>query len=143
MTSDHFPVSINLSLNYNSIKHDEVFKLDYKRADWSKFRSLLDNTPKLDKDPCVDTMNDLISSWIVDSTSLAIPSKSQFQYKSSLHREIISLIKERRLIRRRLKKDPMLKSEYNSLTSRIRLKNENWLKFIRETVKSQKESPNF
>jgi hypothetical protein len=52
MTSDHFPISITLSAEYSTVETNEAVKLDYKRANWTKFRNLLENTPVFDNSMC-------------------------------------------------------------------------------------------
>jgi hypothetical protein len=85
----------------------------------------------------VDSINEQITNWIVESSNGAIPIKRSIQFKSSLPPEIVSIIKDRRIERRAYKKtnSDISKTEYNKLTSKLRLKikefrNTSWLKFV-------------
>ena len=104
MTSDHFPVTLLLSTSYTTSNPIQNNKLDYAKADWNKFKNLLESTPVLENISNVDMICDQISEWIINSAIESIPNKKPLTFKSSLPPLIIKLIKNRRFARRKLKK---------------------------------------
>lgn len=105
-TSDHFPVLACFELERPS--HTESTRYDYKRADWDKYRSILENT-NLNYDEISNTemLEKEINRVIIDAANNAIPT---FKYKANniaLPKNILDLIKERRLVRARDRKNKL------------------------------------
>ena len=138
MTSDHFPIRTCLSAQYLEIDKEAQEKLDFKKADWNMFRSIL-NSNQHQTPENIDEFNDLITKNILEAARKSIPKQSKKSFKSTLPPDIIKLIKMRRKIRRQFKKTqcPQLKTQFNQLTAELRTKlcefrNNNWLNFIQK-----------
>ena len=118
-TSDHFPVLACFELERPS--HTESTKnsnqidkrYDYKRADWDKYRSILENTNlNYDEFSNTETLEKEINRAIIDAANSAIPT---FKYKANntaLPKHILDLIKERRLVRARDRKNKLNGKKY-------------------------------
>ena len=126
MGSDHLPVSFSLNLSLtlkNNYKAEPRFNL--AKANWNLYHSLLSKRNSFySKDfLCSVDASELNSMVINDILAAACHSIPKFTHKlgKTLPKDILSLIKERKEIKKRIKKDPeKQKPLYNKLTSQIR-----------------------
>ncbi|RNA02124.1 RNA-directed DNA polymerase from transposon X [Brachionus plicatilis] len=131
MLNDHFPIQA-----YISIEHYITVK---SPTNWGFFQELLRSSRlNINSLTNIDKLNELISLKIMNAAQKSIPFQSQKFFKSSLPKNIVILIKERRKVLRLFQKTrcPSLKMTFNKLTSELRsnLKdflNQNWHENIR------------
>ena len=85
MTSDHYPIKINLNspkyyknlrdlnkIDYNNIKH-----LDYKKANWDLFKTNLnEDLSNIEEFDNLEEVNDKISKTILKAAHSSIPEKN-------------------------------------------------------------------
>jgi hypothetical protein len=131
MSSDHAPIMCTLGLKKNfrlEIKPSEP-KFNFNKADWIEYGHVLDELIDqigFDDDPerISPFLDEIFADLVVRAADQSVP-KIHFDQSKSYPPHIISLIKERREVRRDRKKltfenKPILSTEYNRLTSLIK-----------------------
>ena len=106
MGSDHAPIMCHLGLNVSLINEisSKNSRFNFKKADWSTFRELVrEGVSELDKVLEVDGLNDQLSDIIRQSADTSIPRFLNCSARS-FPENIIKLIKERREVRKDMKK---------------------------------------
>jgi hypothetical protein len=125
MGSDHAPILVEIHTGQERVSSilPEVISpsFNFKKADWPAFaarlESVADSVPDVLND--VESLNAFISSAIVEAAAATIPQSNRLKTKR-LPKSILELVKERRFVRRKMKKDPLLKTKYNLLTNQIK-----------------------
>ena len=129
MTSDHCPITFSFELekSYKLDKNENKTRLNFAKADWALFRKLLEETAKVISESTlyslnIDQLNDLITKHLLDAVEKSIP-KYINRGKNSLPKYIVDMIKQKREIRKEMKKKNSgnLKTFYNRLTSQIKV----------------------
>jgi hypothetical protein len=131
MSSDHAPIMCTLGLKKNfrlEIKPSEP-KFNFNKADWIEYGHVLDELIDqigFDDDPerISPFLDEIFADLVVRAADQSVP-KIHFDQSKSYPPHIISLIKERREVRRDRKRvtfenKPILSTEYNRLTSLIK-----------------------
>jgi hypothetical protein len=131
MSSDHAPIMCTLGLKKNfrvDIKPSEP-KFNFNKADWIEYGHVLDELIDqigFDDDPerISPFLDEIFADLVVRAADQSVP-KIHFDQSKSYPPHIISLIKERREVRRDRKRltfenKPILSTEYNRLTSLIK-----------------------
>ncbi len=140
MGSDHAPICVTIdtslqeSRGNNSLEQNDDF--DLSKADWFKFQEALNIQPSDEQWNDVEKLNTFIVNSILTAANLSIPKMTQ-KKSGTLPPNILLLIRERRELRRRIKHDQSLKTEYNRLTKRIKasiieFNSDKWEKFVNE-----------
>ncbi len=141
---DHDPIEVVFDLAPQ--KHSDTTmteKFDYTRADWMKFKAILQNIQI--KETHIDDLNNILTKEILAAADQSIPTLSMTKRSSSLPPFILKMIKKRREIRNKILKsnptDPTLKAECNKIKKEIdkaigeRIDN-NWNKFMKKCGRS-------
>jgi hypothetical protein len=131
MSSDHAPIMCTLGLKKNfrvDIKPSGP-KFNFNKADWIEYGHVLDELIDqigFDDDPerISPFLDEIFADLVVRAADQSVP-KIHFDQSKSYPPHIISLIKERREVRRDREKltfenKPILSTEYNRLTSLIK-----------------------
>ena len=129
ITSDHNVISLKLTINGSKPKVDSnvIQRFNFAKADWSLFYNLLqDFSNSLDvnsvEEMDTNSLNSFITKKIIEVADKTIP-KFKKSFRKSFPLEILNLIKERNIARKKVKKDknktPELKTEYNRLTNTV------------------------
>ena len=120
MLSDHAPIMVNLNISGTYLKSSKKPIFNFHKADWSKFRASLNSDPPVETLNDVDELNKFITNEINSAADKAI-TKINFSKnnKDQLPKPILDLIRERRTIRGRAKKDEVARKHYNFLSKEI------------------------
>ena len=127
MNSDHNVISLKLTINGSKPKEDTnvIQRFNFAKADWPLFYNLLQdfsNSLELStiEEMDINSLNSFTTEKIIEVADKTIP-KFKKSFRKSFPQEILKLIKERNIARRKVKKDkkktPELKTEYNRLTN--------------------------
>jgi len=111
-------VNLNISGIYLKSSKNPIF--NFHKADWSKFRASLNSDPPVETLNDVNELNKFITNEINSAADKAI-TKINFSKnnKDQLPKPILDLIKERRAIRGRAKKDEVARKHFNFLSKEI------------------------
>ncbi|RNA19185.1 hypothetical protein BpHYR1_051772 [Brachionus plicatilis] len=120
LTSDHYPIELELGFEYCEVKKENGKKLDYKKADWKKFKKALEAVFFCFDSKDLNLSNEIITKSILDAANSAIPKFPSKKFKNSLPKNIVALIHK----------------QCNKLTNMIRFniskhKNEKWENFLK------------
>ena len=143
MMSDHFPVSVNLNLSAGDLQNlkNELIepRFNFQKANWLLFHEVLlskANSYSIEYINSLDaeSLNTLVSTNIIEAANRSIP-KFCNRSNKSLPQEILCLIVERRKLRKEMKRNTLLKTQYNNLTAKISQciflhKNGKWKQFL-------------
>ncbi len=147
MGSDHAPIVCNFSFNFNfkSISNSNELRYNFKKADWNQYREIVNRgISELDSKELwnleINSLNAQLSDLMVRAAESSIPKFLNYNAKS-YPEEIISLIKNRREIRRDIKKiidldaKKIFRTEYNRLTRELNQSiksytEKSWLRFL-------------
>ena len=145
MGSDHSPIVISLKstqMNMTNLNNKKI-RLNFSKADWVGYRSFLEFTASNSNGSYLNSLscnqlNKLISGHIMDAVEKNIP-KYVDKGCLSLPTDILGLIKERREIRKLMRKNKsdFLKKSLNKLTFKIKTsinlhREKVWSKFLNE-----------
>lgn len=127
MSSDHLPVITIVKPHFNgSNNNSNIYKLDYSKTDWNKYRSLLNSNWAIIKDfksnnDLDDTINMLNNSMKISLDS-ATPKWENANIGKGINLKIKALIKKRNATRKIAQKNncPNCKKETNILNNRIK-----------------------
>lgn len=129
VTSDHMPLVVDTTVLAKPDPRPtarEIF--DYRRANWALYHRLIEEgSPPPITIPLpayIDTTVDLLTAAIQNARDKAVPVRTINLSRPALPPYILSLIREKRRIYRLYikSKNPLLKTEFNRLSSLIRLK---------------------
>lgn len=144
----HYSIELKLNLAPNQndkLRYNEP-KFNFKKADWQKFKNLLEQQHKqINKSLDPSEINFQITNTIIGAANNSIPkSKKTTRFSKEFPSEIIKLIKYRRKLRRDIDKlktktkcQTSKKSELNSITKQINTKinefyNNSWKEFVQK-----------
>ena len=152
MGSDHSPIAIRLSLIASRQLRPQVDthpRFNYDKADWNEFRARLNCNPPTSALLDANELALFVTQAIMDAAKGSIPQVSANAHKGSkLPPHIIALIKHRKEIRKRCKRDPGSKPYLNQLTTRISQaiaeeKDQQWQQFLDRVGPNQTSSRPF
>ncbi|RMZ94334.1 RNA-directed DNA polymerase from mobile element jockey-like, partial [Brachionus plicatilis] len=138
--SDHFPILLSLDLELYKTSYYNQPKFNFGRANWDFFKKILETScvyPKIDN---INLLNQVITTSIQKAAFQAIPKFALKKFRNSLPQKIVENIKERKRLKRKIKKNPgslQLRIECNRLTNKIKFeitkfRNEQWEKLIQK-----------
>ena len=139
MASDHSPIAIRLSYSTTQQHRQQVSthpRFSYDKADWNEFRARLNCSPPAAALSDSNELTRFVTDAIIDAARGSIPEMSANAHTGSkLPPHIIDLIKHRKDIRKRCKRDPGAKPYLNQLTTRIKEeiaaeKDQQWQQFL-------------
>jgi hypothetical protein len=128
MTSDHFPIVLELNNGKMTIKdvvkqnNDSYDAFNYNKANWVLYKSHLPKSAPAEILNDVEQLNEFVTSNLLNAANLSIPKtrKNKKNHKS-LPNYILMLINKRRFLRKEAKKGKQgSKQAYNHLTKIIR-----------------------
>jgi hypothetical protein len=134
MLSDHFPVEIVITDSASIQIESESKNFNFKKADWDLFKSTLEGQEVEDAE--INIMWNKSVKNIINSAKVAIPIKKQTVFKKTLSKNIVQIINDRKVARKKAKSgSPLDKANYNRLTGLLRLKtkenrNSEWSEFL-------------
>ena len=133
MTSDHFPISLKLSLKRTISKNNNIYqhsikfkKYNFEKANWDGFKSALPTAVDSKIGDNVDKLEEFIKHSLIKASDQFIPIFTKVIKSKQLPKHILELIKARKTARKIADKDPDCKSAkklYNKLTETIREEN--------------------
>lgn len=136
MTSDHFPIVIEMDFYPDRALGRKVDRFNFNRANWTLFKEELINYCEShyndDSDIEIEQLNKNLSDCILKAALRSIPKIGEKTYKMALPRKLIFLKQDRMTALRRAKKS-------NSSIDWINYKKIN-AQFIRELVDHQNKS---
>lgn len=138
LDSDHLPIIMEISNNLNVTERENTY-LDYSKADWKKFRTVMNQKTDLNiKLPSIDSVDCAVEKLTTDIQSAmakSIPSAKVKGFCRVTDQEIKDLIHERNSLRRisQRTKDPKDRIAKNKITNLIgkkvkNMNNSNWEK---------------
>jgi hypothetical protein len=145
MTSDHFPISLKLSLKRTISKNNNIYqhsikfkKYNFEKANWDGFKSALPTAVDSKIGDNVDKLEEFIKHSLIKASDQFIPIFTKVIKSKQLPKHILELIKARKTARKIADKDPDCKSAkklYNKLTETIREENraardKEWSNFV-------------
>ena len=137
MLSDHFPIEVGLTEAFSIKVEDSEDRFNFNKANWDLFKRCLEQKDLVDGD--VSSMWTQMVENIIEAASVSIPKRSNIVYKNTLPKEIVQIIKERRIARKKKKKTgrPEDRAEYNRLTAVLKLalsknRSSEWGEFIKK-----------
>lgn len=101
LQSDHYPIQATFELAPNKENRtvNNELRFDYNRANWTKFKNVLNQINTSIEHMSIQELNSFIRDNIINAAKIPIPT---FQFKinnTSLPDNVIKLIKERRKVR--------------------------------------------
>lgn len=129
LSSDHLPISFSIQSNFSSPSNSKI--LNYRKANWKLFRSVLDaevidiktSFPVLDTKEKIDDCIKLLTSKINFASLKSIPKKSPYKFRYKFSLEIHNLTRYRNWHRNIFSRtlDPFHKSVVNQLNRLIKI----------------------
>lgn len=109
LSSDHFPITFNVVCN--SVEPEQKV-LNYKKADWNKFRSITSvkvsqleqNFPPLNSTLNIDNCVNSLTTIITEAKDQAIPKRNPYRFRYPFSNELHNLTKYRNYYRNRYKR---------------------------------------
>jgi hypothetical protein len=115
MGSDHSPISVVLKIGTGrcgSVLPEVISPaLNFQKANWAAFAAHLENISENVPDGIrddVEALNSFVTASIIEAASMSIPQLSRSRAKR-LPRDILDLMKQRKVVRRKMAKDQSLK----------------------------------
>ncbi len=123
LSSDHLPISFLVP--YNNVIPSPVKMFNYKKANWKKFRSLLECSSSeliqkfssINSIQSIDNAIDEVTRAILTAENESIPKRNPFRFRYQYSTELAMMIKERNRLRNLYKRS--LLPVYKSLISRM------------------------
>ncbi|KAG5677339.1 hypothetical protein PVAND_007106 [Polypedilum vanderplanki] len=140
LVSDHISVKFQICTNARIGTTQRRKQLDFGRADWLKYREIVNfHISQPEYDTQLNTTNEIDSAienftkLMIHARNRTVPQIKSNKYKLVLHTEVIELIKKKNKIKRIWLRNrlPQLKTEVNALEYRIKtainnIRNSNW-----------------
>ena len=147
MNSDHLPIYIEFTLSTNPTNNNtetppRKVKLNYNKANWTKYASILPSAiPSHIDENNIEELNTFVTESMLNAAKIAIPVKmTNITNVKLLPKYLLDLIEARKKARKMFNKTGLLalKSKYNLLTKTIKqetldMKNNSWAQFIKKT----------
>ncbi|RNA18470.1 RNA-directed DNA polymerase from mobile element jockey-like [Brachionus plicatilis] len=136
LLSDHFPIELELGFELLKIESNHRSTLNYRKANWEKFKRSLDSCVFDLLSGDINHINSQISNQILDAANSAIPKFTPKKFKKLLPAYIVELISKRKVLKKVKNKTRITSAECNKLTNKIRFeiekfKSENWNTFLK------------
>lgn len=125
LSSDHLPVCFTIPSAL--AKEQPNLTFNYKKADWKKFRSIVDakcenlSSLPLESEHEIDSAVSLFTNAILEAEEASVPKKSPYRFRYAFSDELGMLTRYRNQCRNKFKRtlDPMWKSLWNQANSLI------------------------
>ena len=105
LTSDHFPIQLELSFKFVNSSKFEGNRPNYGKADWGKFKGILEFSNINFESENINEINKLITSTILNAVTDRIPRLPSKKFKNSLPKKIVSIILKRKGLKKIKKKN--------------------------------------